>query len=122
MRPRFLPTCSRTGDGESWRFAVGKWDIEGSLIAFGNYGLDGKNRAATALELRPSAVHAYPGITISPGSICSATTEILPAGPLSRSTVPGNPLSVSKCESGTKAAEALFSKAAVVGKTGLFGK
>ena len=37
------------------------WDIEGKLIAFGNYRLDGGNRAAISSELRPSAVHLYPG-------------------------------------------------------------
>lgn len=37
------------------------WDTDGNLIAFGNYRLDGENRAATALELRPSQVHLYPG-------------------------------------------------------------
>ena len=37
------------------------WDTAGNLIAFGNYRLDGENRAATSLELRPSEVHVYPG-------------------------------------------------------------
>ena len=37
------------------------WDTNGNLVAFGNYRLDGENRAATALELRPSQVHLYPG-------------------------------------------------------------
>ena len=37
------------------------WNENGALIAFGNYRLDGQNRAATAVELRPSAVHLYPG-------------------------------------------------------------
>ena len=37
------------------------WDDSGNLIAFGNYRLDGENRAATARELRPSAVASYPG-------------------------------------------------------------
>jgi hypothetical protein len=37
------------------------WDTDGNLIAFGNYRLDRENRAATALELRPSEVHLYPG-------------------------------------------------------------
>jgi hypothetical protein len=37
------------------------WDTDGNLIAYGNYRLDGENRAATAFELRPSAVHTYPG-------------------------------------------------------------
>jgi hypothetical protein len=37
------------------------WDAYGSLIAFGNYRLDGENRAATVPELRPSQVHRYPG-------------------------------------------------------------
>ena len=37
------------------------WDEEGNLIAFGNYRLDGENRAATEAELRPSQVHLYPG-------------------------------------------------------------
>jgi hypothetical protein len=32
------------------------WDDEGHLIAFGNYRLDGENRAATEFELRPSMV------------------------------------------------------------------
>ena len=31
------------------------------LIAFGSYRLEGKNRAATARELRPSEVQVYPG-------------------------------------------------------------
>ena len=37
------------------------WDTNGNLIAFGHYRLDGKNRAATAPELRPSQVDLYPG-------------------------------------------------------------
>jgi hypothetical protein len=37
------------------------WDTAGNLIAFGNYRLDGENRAATSLELRPSVVHINPG-------------------------------------------------------------
>jgi hypothetical protein len=37
------------------------WDQNGKLIAFGNYRLEGENRAATEGELRPSAVHPYPG-------------------------------------------------------------
>lgn len=37
------------------------WDSDGNLIAFGNYRLDGENRAATARELRPSTVLPYPG-------------------------------------------------------------
>ncbi len=37
------------------------WDTNGNLIAFGNYRLDGENRAATGLELRPSQVHLYAG-------------------------------------------------------------
>ena len=37
------------------------WDPEGNLIAFGSYRLDGESRAASALELRPSAVGTYPG-------------------------------------------------------------
>ncbi len=36
------------------------WDSKGKLIAFGDYRLDGENRAATALELRPSDVQPYP--------------------------------------------------------------
>ena len=36
------------------------WDDEGHLIAFGNYRLDGDNRAATAFELRPTMVQGYP--------------------------------------------------------------
>jgi hypothetical protein len=36
------------------------WDEEGNLIAFGNYRLDGENRAATEGELHPSSVHSYP--------------------------------------------------------------
>jgi hypothetical protein len=37
------------------------WDTSGILIAFGSYRLDGENRAATSLELRPSRVLPYPG-------------------------------------------------------------
>ena len=37
------------------------WDTNGELIAFGNYRLDGENRAARAPGLRPSQVHDYPG-------------------------------------------------------------
>lgn len=37
------------------------WDSNGNLIAFGNYRLNGENRAESALELRPSQVHLYPG-------------------------------------------------------------
>ena len=37
------------------------WDAGGNLIAYGNYRLDGENRAATAFELRPLAVYPYPG-------------------------------------------------------------
>ena len=37
------------------------WDDEGHLIAFGNYRLDGENRAATEFELRPSMVLGTPG-------------------------------------------------------------
>lgn len=36
------------------------WDQDGNLIAFGNYRLEGENRAATESELRPSSVHSYP--------------------------------------------------------------
>ena len=37
------------------------WDDKGNLIAFGNYRLEKENRAATAVELKPSVVHRYPG-------------------------------------------------------------
>jgi hypothetical protein len=37
------------------------WDTYGRLIAFGNYRLEGENRAATTVELHPSKVHLYPG-------------------------------------------------------------
>jgi len=37
------------------------WDPDGNLIAFGNYRLEGQNRAATARELTPWEVHPYPG-------------------------------------------------------------
>ena len=37
------------------------WDSDGNLIAFGNYRLDGENRAAIAHELCPSTVLLYPG-------------------------------------------------------------
>ena len=33
------------------------WDRDGTLIAFGNYRLDGENRSATQSELRPWRVH-----------------------------------------------------------------
>lgn len=36
------------------------WDTDGNLIAFGNYRLEGGNRAATVAELRPSKVQLYP--------------------------------------------------------------
>jgi hypothetical protein len=36
------------------------WDRDGKLVAFGNYRLDGENRAATLIELRPSTVESYP--------------------------------------------------------------
>jgi hypothetical protein len=36
------------------------WDRNGKLVAFGNYRLDGENRAATSAELRPSMVEEYP--------------------------------------------------------------
>jgi hypothetical protein len=36
------------------------WDDNGKLVAFGNYRLDEKNRAATEEELRPSVVHPGP--------------------------------------------------------------
>jgi hypothetical protein len=37
------------------------WDEDGKLIAFGNYRLDGENRAATEGELRPSVAYPYLG-------------------------------------------------------------
>lgn len=37
------------------------WDTGGNLIAFGNYRLEGENRAANARELRPSEVQECPG-------------------------------------------------------------
>jgi hypothetical protein len=65
-RARYVPTlkssawfdCAvdRTRDLDVCR----AWDDEGRLIAYGNYRLDGKTRAATDKELRPSMVHLYP--------------------------------------------------------------
>ena len=36
------------------------WDRDGKLMAFGNYRLDGENRAARAVELRFERVESYP--------------------------------------------------------------
>jgi hypothetical protein len=36
------------------------WDEEGRLIAFGDYRLDGENRAARDVELRPWKIHGGP--------------------------------------------------------------
>jgi hypothetical protein len=37
------------------------WNDAGQLIAYGNFRLDGEQRAATVTELRPSSVQLYPG-------------------------------------------------------------
>jgi hypothetical protein len=37
------------------------WDDAGRLVAYGNYRLDGEDRAATEAELRPSVLVLYPG-------------------------------------------------------------
>jgi len=36
------------------------WNGAGHLIAFGNFRIDGKKRAATEAELRPTLVQLYP--------------------------------------------------------------